>query len=73
MAKRIFFPMAPTLPSIFSTEANMKRARRYAAMAVYTVLFVALAPLAIVKILLDSFFEFCIDQLDFLEAVADDE
>ena len=51
----------------------MKRARRYAARAVYTVLFVALAPLAIVKILLDSFFEFCIDQLDFLEAVADDE
>jgi hypothetical protein len=51
----------------------MKRARRYAAMAVYTVLFVALAPLAIVKILLDSFFEFCIDQLDFLEAIADDE
>jgi hypothetical protein len=51
----------------------MKRARRYAAMAAYTVLFVALAPFAIVKILLDSFFEFCIDQLDFLEAVVDDE
>jgi hypothetical protein len=42
-------------------------------MAVYTVLFVVLAPLAFVKILLDSSFEFCIDQLDFLEAVADDE
>ena len=42
-------------------------------MAVYTVLFVALAPFAIAKILLDSLFDFCIDQLDFLEAVADDE
>ena len=51
----------------------MKRAKRYSAMAVYTVLFVALAPLAIVKILLDSFLEFCINQLDFLEAIADDE
>jgi hypothetical protein len=51
----------------------MKRARRLVAMAVYTVLFVALAPFAVVKIILDSFFEFCIDQLDFLEAVADDE
>ena len=51
----------------------MKRARRYAAMAVYTVLFVALAPLAIVKIRLHAFFEFCVDQLDFLEAIADDE
>jgi len=51
----------------------MKRARRYAAMTIYTVLFVAMVPLAIVKILLDSFFEFCIDQLDFLEAIADDE
>jgi hypothetical protein len=51
----------------------MKLLGRYAAMAVYTVLFVALAPLAIVKIVIDSFFEFCIDQLDFLEAIADDE
>jgi len=42
-------------------------------MAVYTVLFVALAPLATVKILLDLSFEFCIEQLDFLEAIADDE
>jgi hypothetical protein len=51
----------------------MKRARRYVARAVYVVLFVALAPLSIVKTLLELFFEFCDDQLDFLEAIADDE
>lgn len=39
----------------------------------YVVLFVALFPFAIVKIILDSFFELCVKTLDSLEVIADDE
>jgi hypothetical protein len=51
----------------------MKRARRYAAKVLLVVILLALLPLALVKIALDFLFEKVIGDLDFLEAVADDE
>jgi len=51
----------------------MKRARRYGARAILFVLLVAASPFALVKIALDFFFGEVVGDLDFLEAVADDE
>jgi hypothetical protein len=51
----------------------MKRARRYAAKVLLVVIPVALLPLALVKIALDFLFEEVVGNLDFLEAIADDE
>ena len=50
----------------------MKAARRYLARTIYVVLFVALFPFAIVKIILDSFFGLCVETLDSLEVIADE-
>lgn len=50
----------------------MKTARRYLARTLYTLLFVGLFPFAIVKIILDSFFETCVETLDSLELIADE-
>lgn len=50
----------------------MKTARRYLARTLYVTLFIALFPFAIVKIILDSFFEACVETLDSLEVIADE-
>lgn len=50
----------------------MKIARQYLARTLYTMLFVGLFPFAIVKIILDSFFETCVETLDSLELIADE-
>jgi hypothetical protein len=50
----------------------VKKARRYLARTLYVALFVALFPFAIVKIVLDSFFETCVETLDSLEWIADE-
>jgi lipopolysaccharide export LptBFGC system permease protein LptF len=50
----------------------VKTVRRYLARTIYVVLFVALFPFAIVKIVLDSFFETCVETLDSLEWIADE-
>ena len=50
----------------------MKTARRYLARTLYTLLFVGLFPFAIIKIVLDSFFETCVETLDSLESIADE-
>ena len=50
----------------------MKTARRYLARTVYVLLYVGLLPFAIVKIILDWFFETCVETLDSLEVIADE-
>ena len=50
----------------------MKKARRYLARAIYVVLFVAVLPFAIVKIILDWFFETWVETLDDLKAIIDE-
>ena len=49
----------------------MNTARRYLARTVYVLLYVGLLPFAIVKVILDSFFETCVETLDSLEAIID--
>lgn len=50
----------------------MNTARRCLARTIYVVLFVALFPFAILKIILDWFFETCVETLDSLEAIIDE-
>ena len=73
MARRTFYRMAPTLPSIFSTEINMKRAKRYAARAMCVSIHVVLTPIAIVISPFVSLLELGVYFLDSLEAIANDE